>query len=83
MEMLYNIHRTPLENAYFRACLAAHPIYLEAFRYATFALSCKISVRKKINEYPSNLFLVGICKCICNSKKFGVFFILYFIEFLK
>ena len=60
MEMLYNIlHRTPLENAYFRACLAAHPIYLEAFRYATFVLQNICA--KKINEYP---FLVGICKCI-------------------
>ena len=67
MEMLYNIHRTPLENAYFsRAKLAAHPIYLEAFRYATFVLQNICA--KKINEYPSNLFLVGICKCICNSK---------------
>ena len=62
MEMLYNIHRTPLENAYFRACLAVHPIYLEAFRYATFALQNICA--KKINEYPSNIFLIGTCKCI-------------------
>ena len=69
MEMLYNIlHRTPLENAYFSRAmkLAAHPIYLEAFRYATFVLQNICA--KKINEYPSNLFLVGICKCILNSK---------------
>ena len=62
MEMLYNIlHRTPLENAYFSRAmkLAAHPIYLEAFRYATFVLQNICA--KKINEYP---FLVGICKCI-------------------
>ena len=63
MEMLYNIlHRTPLENAYFRACLAAHPIYLEAFRYATFVLQNICA--KKINEYP---FLVGICNMVHNK----------------